>query len=186
MDLKQHRDLISEAQTSREKLVLEKLAYARDGLEPVMSKATVDLHYGVLSKGYVDRYNNREGDDAFNYGGAILHNMYWATLQPPSTANKPHGASEELINKKFGSYEKFKKEFISKAKALQGSGWCYMDVKGNISTLPNQGFKKSIRMALPIDMWEHSYLLDTNKDRYLEGIWKIINWSIVNDRLQGE
>lgn len=183
--LKKLKDYIVETETSRPTLSLEKLPYARDGLEPVMSKATVDLHYGVLSKGYVDRYNNREGDDAFNYGGAILHNMYWATLQQSSTANRPQGASEELINKRFGSYEKFKQEFISKAKALQGSGWCYMDVKGNISTLPNQGFKKSMRIALPIDMWEHSYLLDTNKDKYLEGIWRIINWSTVNDRLQG-
>jgi Fe-Mn family superoxide dismutase len=184
--LKELKDFIAEAESSRPTLVLEKLPYARDALEPVMSKATVDLHYGVLSKGYVDRYNNKEGDDAFNFGGATLHNMYWATLQPSSTGNRPSGASEELINKKFGSYEKFKQEFIAKAKSLQGSGWCYMDVKGNIATLPNQAFKKTMRIALPIDMWEHSYLLDTSKDKYLDGIWRIINWSIVNDRLQGE
>jgi Fe-Mn family superoxide dismutase len=184
--LKELKDFIAEAESSRPTLVLEKLPYARDALEPVMSKATVDLHYGVLSKGYVDRYNNKEGDDAFNFGGATLHNMYWATLQSPSTGNRPSGASEELINKKFGSYEKFKEEFIAKAKSLQGSGWCYMDVKGNIATLPNQAFKKTMRIALPIDMWEHSYLLDTSKDKYLDGIWRIINWSIVNDRLQGE
>ena len=184
--LKKHRDIIVEADASRPKLVLEKLPYARDALQPIMSKETVDLHYGVLSKGYVDRYNAKEGDDDFNYGGAILHNMYWATLQPPSAGNIPQGASAELIDKKYGSYEKFKEEFISKAKSLQGSGWCYMDVKGNIATLPNQGFKKTMKIALPIDMWEHSYLLDTTKDKYLKDIWRIINWSIVNDRLQGE
>ena len=184
--LQKYRNIIKEADTARPKLVLEKLPYARDALEPVMSKSTVDLHYGVLSKGYVDRFNNKEGDDAFNFGGATLHNMYWATLQPPSSSNRPTGASEELINKKFGSYEKFKNEFISKAKELQGSGWCYMDVKGNIATLPNQAFKKTMQIALPVDMWEHSYLLDTSKDKYLDGIWRIINWSIVNDRLQGE
>jgi len=184
--LKELKDFISEAESSRPTLVLEKLPYDRTALAPVMSKETIDLHYGVLSKGYVDRFNNKEGDDDFNFGGATLHNMYWATLQPPSTANRPTGASEELINNKFGSYEKFKEEFISKAKSLQGSGWCYMDVKGNIATLPNQAFKKTMRIALPIDMWEHSYLLDTSKDKYLDGIWRIINWSIVNDRLQGE
>jgi len=184
--LKELKDFISEAESSRPTLVLEKLPYDRTALAPVMSKETIDLHYGVLSKGYVDRFNNKEGDDDFNFGGATLHNMYWATLQPPSTANRPTGASEELINNKFGSYEKFKEEFISKAKSLQGSGWCYMDVKGNIATLPNQAFKKTMRIALPIDMWEHSYLLDTSKDKYLDGIWRIISWSIVNDRLQGE
>lgn len=184
--LKELKDFIVEAESSREKLVLEKLPYSEGALEPVMSKETVALHYGVLSKGYVDRYNNKEGDDDFNYGGAVLHNLYWATLQSPSSGNRPQGASAELIDKKYGSYEKFKSEFITKAKSLQGSGWCYMDVKGNIGLIPNQGFKKNMKIALPIDMWEHSYLLDTNKDKYLDGIWRIINWSIVNDRLQGE
>ena len=184
--LKELKDIITEAESSRETLVLEKLPYDRTALEPVMSKDSVDLHYGVLSKGYVDRYNNKEGDDAFNYGGAVLHNLYWQSLQAPSSANRPSGASEELINDKFGSYQKFKEQFIAKAKELQGSGWCYMDVKGKIGIIPNQGFKQGMRIALPIDMWEHSYLLDTTKDKYLNSIWRIINWSIVNDRLQGE
>jgi len=184
--LKELKDFIAEAESKRETLVLEKLPYDRSALEPVMSKETIDLHYGVLSKGYVDRYNNKEGDDAFNYGGAVLHNLFWQTLQAPSSANRPSGASEELINSKFGSYEKFKDEFIAKAKELQGSGWCYMDVKGKIGLIPNQGFKQGMKIALPIDMWEHSYLLDTTKDKYLNSIWQIINWSIVNDRLQGE
>ena len=107
-------------------------------------------------------------------------------LQSPSSGNKPLGASEELINTKFGSYEKFKNEFIEKAKSLQGSGWCYMDVKGKLGLIANQDFKKGTQIAFLIDMWEHSYLLDSTKDKYLENIWRIINWPIVNDRIQGE
>jgi len=184
--LKELKDLIVEAETKRATLVLNPLPYARDALEPVMSKATVDLHYGVLSKGYVDRYNNKEGDDRFNYGGAHLHNLFWAHLQPPSSGNKPDGASEELINKKFKSFENFKEKFIETAKKLQGSGWVYMDVSGKIDTIPNQDFKRGTEIVMLVDMWEHSYLLDTDKNKYLDNIWRIINWSVINDRLTGE
>jgi len=184
--LEKYRNIVVEAQTKREKLVLEKLPYERNALEPVMSKETIDLHYGVLSKGYVDRYNNKEGDDKFNYGGAVLHNLYWASLQPPKGNNKPHGASEELINKKYGSFTEFKNEFMASAKSIQGSGWAYMDTKGDIHTIANQDFIPGTKIAFLTDMWEHAYLLDSNKDKYLDSIWRIVNWSTVNDRLQGE
>lgn len=184
--LKKYRDLIKEAESKRAKLVLNPLPYARDALEPVMSKETLDLHFSKLSKGYVDRYNNKEGDDTFNFGGAHLHNLFWPMLQSPSSGNKPSGASQELINDKFGSFEKFKEQFIEKAKSLQGSGWCYMDINGKLGLIANQDFKPGTQIAFLVDMWEHAYLLDTTKDKYLDNIWRIINWSIVNDRLQGE
>jgi len=184
--LKELKDIIIETEKQRPTLVLNSLPYSRDALEPVMSKESIDLHYAKLSKGYVDRYNNKEGDDTFNFGGAHLHNLFWPMLQSPSSGNKPLGASEELINTKFGSYEKFKNEFIEKAKSLQGSGWCYMDVKGKLGLIANQDFKKGTQIAFLVDMWEHSYLLDSTKDKYLENIWRIINWPIVNDRIQGE
>ena len=184
--LKELKDLIVESEKSRPVLVLNKLPYARDALEPVMSKETVDLHYGVLSKGYVDRYNKKEGDDTFNFGGAHLHNLWWEMLQPPSSSNKPKDASLELIEKKFETFEKFKEKFKDKAKGIKGSGWCYMDVNGKIDTIANQDFKKGTEIIFLVDMWEHSYLLDTTKDKYLDSIWRIINWSIVNNRLTGE
>ena len=50
-------------------------------LSPVLSKDNVDYHYNVLSKGYVDRYNKKEGDPKFNYGGAMLHNLFWTQVK---------------------------------------------------------------------------------------------------------
>ena len=43
-------------------------------VSPVLSKATIDLHYNKLAKGYAQRYNDKEGDRDFNYAGAFLHN----------------------------------------------------------------------------------------------------------------
>ena len=63
------------------KLELTKLPYNTGDLAPVLSKDNVEYHYNVLSKGYVNRYNNQEGDPKFNYGGAMLHNLFWSQLK---------------------------------------------------------------------------------------------------------
>jgi Fe-Mn family superoxide dismutase len=45
-----------------------------------------------------------------------------------------------------------------------------------------------MKIALLIDWWEHAWALDyqQNKAKYLNNIWRIIDWSVVNDRLIGE
>ena len=59
-DIKQWIQLF-EAKQSREKtLVLEPLPYGMGDLDPVLSRANVEYHYGVLSRGYVNRYNAGE------------------------------------------------------------------------------------------------------------------------------
>jgi hypothetical protein len=62
---------------------LAKLPYKKDELEPVMSEATIDYHYGKLARGYVDRFNKGEGDSYFNESGAFLHNIFFPNLMVP-------------------------------------------------------------------------------------------------------
>jgi Fe-Mn family superoxide dismutase len=40
-------------------------------------------------------------------------------------------------------------------------------------------------VAVIIDMWEHAYMIDygADKEKYLKDVWKIINWQVVNARL---
>ena len=76
-----------------------KLPYKLGDLSPVLSKNNVDYHYNVLTKAYVRRYNEGEGDPDFNYGGAKLHNLFWSQLHKRKPGNKPSGAIKELINK---------------------------------------------------------------------------------------
>ena len=89
-------------QHQKGELNLNKLPYKRNELAPVMSEATLDYHHGKLAKGYVERFNAKEGDAYFNESGAYLHNVFFPQLQPPKGTNKPTGAVEALINKKFG------------------------------------------------------------------------------------
>ena len=179
-DLKRFIDL---TESTREKLVLEPLPYSRTDLAPVMSKETIDYHYGKLAKGYVDRYNRSEGDDRFNQAGAFLHNIFFPQLKAPAGGNRPTGASLEFINKKFGSFDDMKAEFETTAMAIQGSGWVYLSRNGKIKTITNHEMRSDI--ILLIDFWEHAWSLDyqADKAKYLNNIWRAIDWSVINDRI---
>ena len=179
--------IIMEVTEKEQELSLEKLPYNTGDLSPVLSKDNVDYHYNVLSKGYVDRYNAGEGDPDFNYGGAKLHNLWWAQLKKPAGSNTPSGSILELIKDKYSDYKKFQEELVKTAMGIQGSGWVYLSKKGELKTTPNQSFKKDILM--PIDMWEHSFSDYTTegkecKKKYLTSVMKIINWEVINNRLQ--
>ena len=155
-----------------------KLPYDKQDLVPVMSKDTIDYHYGKLYKGYVDKANKGEGGD-FQIAGAFLHSLYFPQFKKPSGSNKPTGASKELIN----DFDKFKDDFTKTAMGIQGSGWIYMDTSGTIKTIKDHKVVKNI--ALLVDWWEHAWALDyqADKAKYLVNTWKIINWNIINDRI---
>ena len=184
-DIKQWIQLF-EAKQSREKtLVLEPLPYGMGDLDPVLSRANVEYHYGVLSRGYVNRYNAGEGDPDFNYGGAKLHNLFWAQLQAPRGSNLPQGTIKEFINEHHKDLDSFKETLLLTTMKLQGSGWVYLSRSGEIKTTPNQTYRTDI--LLPLDLWEHSFMdyvpAKDAKKRYITNIFKIINWSVINDRL---
>ena len=166
----------------------DSLKFNKGDLHPVMSKETLDYHYTGLASKYFDRYNRGEGDPKFNYGGAMLHNLFFRNLKAPGGTNKPIDQSRELIDKKYGDFDKFKEAFEKEAMSIQGSGWVYMDTKGKINIIHNHEYQKGMKIALLIDWWEHAWALDYQQDKakYLDNIWKIIDWNIVNDRLIGE
>lgn len=168
---------------AKEKLVLIDLPYNMNQLNPVMSKNSVDFHYNVLSQGYVDKFNNAEGDPKFNKAGAFLHNLWWPQLMEPKVNNQPKGVSLTLIERNHTDWIDFRDTFIQKALALQGSGWLYLSKTGKIEVIHNHEIKNDIVMI--IDVWEHAYYLDYPADRktYMRNIWRCINWNVVNDRI---
>ena len=170
-------------EATKEKLTLAKLPYAKNALAPVMSKKTLDYHYSGLAKAYVDKFNSGEGDAKFNEAGAFLHNIFFPQLQAPTSGNKPSGVSLDLINNKYGSFNKFKEEFTNTAMGIQGSGWIYMTKSGTIKIIKNHAIRTDIAML--VDWWEHAWVLDYEKDKgkYCANFWRIINWDIVNEKL---
>jgi Fe-Mn family superoxide dismutase len=180
--MREHIDLI-EATTRPSKLETTPLPYELNELSPVMSRDTLDYHYEHLAKGYAKRYNEGQGDPDFNRAGSFLHNKFFPQLQPPKGNNKPRGAVLTLIEKKFKNFENFQDQVKEAAMKIQGSGWVYLSTGGDIKTIKNHAVRTDI--ALLIDFWEHAYSLDYQweKEKYLDNIWRIINWDVVNDRL---
>ena len=175
---------LSESKSDRE-LIQDKLKFDRTDLEPVISEAALKYHYDGLASKYFERYNAGEGDADFNYGGAVLHNLYFGNLRDPAAANKPTGQSKSLIDDKYGDFDKFKDDIEKAAMAIQGSGWIYMDANSDIQVIANHEYKSSMKIVLLIDWWEHSWALDYQQDKagYLKNIWRIVDWEVVNIRL---
>jgi Fe-Mn family superoxide dismutase len=164
-------------------LVRERLSYELDDLEPVLSEDAMKYHYNKLHKGYVERFNASEGDPDFNEAGAFLHNVLFPQFKKPVSGSRPHGISSSLIMAHFESFENFKDKFKEVAMGIQGSGWVYLSKKGEIKTIVNHEIKNDI--ALLVDWWEHAWALDYEHDKakYLDNIWRIINWEVINARL---
>jgi Fe-Mn family superoxide dismutase len=184
MHLSIRQDLnLLEASTRPAKLETTPLPYAEKDLEPVMSRATINYHYEHLAKGYARRYNADEGNANFNRAGSFLHNKFFPQLRAAKGANRPRGAVLELIETHFKTYEDFKEAFKIEAMKIQGSGWVYLSTSGAIKTIANHAVRTDI--CVLVDWWEHAWALDyqSDKERYLDNIWKIINWDVCNERL---
>ena len=175
-------DLI-EATTRPAKLETTPLPYAADALAPVLSEDSINYHYEHLARGYAKRYNAGEGNADFNRAGSFLHNKFFPQLRPPRGRNLPRGAVLGLIEEKFKTFDDFKEAFKEAAMKIQGSGWLYLSTGGDIKTIPNHQVRTDI--CVLVDWWEHAWSLDYqwDKERYLDNIWRIIDWDVCNERL---
>lgn len=189
------------------KFTLAKLNYATDALSPVIGQQTIELHYGKHYQGYINNLNNlivgtkfenadistiiKESDGAiFNNAGQTLNHELYFTSFSPNGGGEPTGDFALAINKKFGSFEAFKKEFNQKGATLFGAGWVWLskDDKGDliITQEVNAGnpVKHGLTPILGFDVWEHSYYLDYQNRRpdHLNALWDIIDWEVVAKR----
>lgn len=182
MQIREHINLVEET-TRPAKLETTPLPYGLKDLEPVISRATLEYHYEHLAKNYAHRYNSDQGDREFNRAGSYLHNKLFVQFRTPKVRNRPKGASAELIENTFKTFEDFQSAFKETAMKLQGSGWIYLSTTGEIKTIKNHSVRTDI--ALILDMWEHAFALDWkwDKEGYIDGFWKIIDWNVVNERL---
>ena len=190
--------------------VLPDLPYAYDALEPHISAEIMQLHHDKHHANYVNGANTalealeaeRNGDAnadkiraltknlAFNLGGHTNHSIFWKNMAPNAGGN-PTGAIAEAIDRDFGSFEGFKKQFAAVATGLQGSGWAvlgYDHIAGRliIQQMTDQQGNISVDFTpvLMLDMWEHAFYLQYKnvKADYVEAWWNVVNWDDVNER----
>ncbi len=115
-------------------------------MEPHISERTLHIHHDKHHAKYVATANDMikgthlEHDDvvsiirkSFNTNQALFnnagqsynHDFYWNSMKP-NGGGAPDGKIAALIDKNFGSYGAFRKEFTDAALTAFGSGWAWL------------------------------------------------------------
>ena len=192
---------------------LPPLPYAENALAPVISPGTIGFHYGKHHRTYVDNLNGMvkntpyekmsleevvkasaavSGQAAiFNNAAQVWnHTFYWNGMKAGG-GGKPAGEIGKRIDRDFGSYENFRKEFVGAALGQFGSGWAWLATDGKslkVMKTPNaeNPITQGLTPLLTIDVWEHAYYLDyqnRRKDFVDVSLDKLVNWAFVEKNL---
>jgi len=191
---------------------LPQLPYGYDELQPHISQEQLTLHHQKHHQAYVNSANailerldkaRKEGTDfdvkstlkelSFHIGGHLLHSLFWINIAPPGKGGgKPKGILGTALEKEFGSFERFKKEFSMAATSVEGSGWaalsfCRQTNRPIIMQIEkhNTNVYPMFTILMVIDVWEHAYYLDYKNERakFVDAFWNIVSWDEVNKRL---
>lgn len=194
------------------------LPYKYDALENVIDAMTMEIHYSKHAAAYsknlkeaaaaetvdvnkpleevlakISKYSAKMRN---NGGGHYNHELFWQCMRPKAEGNKPMGNLQLAIDKAFGSFDTFKKQFADAGKTRFGSGWAWLytdkDKNLKIGSTPNQDnplmdisdIKGTPLLAL--DVWEHAYYLKYQNKRadYIENWWQVVNWDFVQQRFE--
>jgi Fe-Mn family superoxide dismutase len=194
---------------------LPPLPYEKTALEPYISERTLHFHYEKHHKGYVDNLNKLVGEKGINglsldelilksasdpelktvFNNAAQdwnHTFYWSSMKKKG-GGEPTGQILELINKNFGSYAEFKKQFIETGTKLFGSGWVWLvqDKDKSLKIVPSSDADLPLihgeKALLTCDVWEHAYYLDyqnLRKDYVQIFLDHLVNWEFANENLK--
>ncbi|MEM4401749.1 MAG: superoxide dismutase [Candidatus Caldarchaeum sp.] len=193
------------------KYTLPSLPYAYNALEPVISAEIMTLHHTKHHQAYVNGANAalerlekaRKGENpenirgilrdlSFNLSGHKLHAVFWPNMAPPGKGGgKPGGVIADQINKDFGDFESFKKQFSDAAKNVEAVGWAVLTYDSESDALVIYQVEKQnfmhppeLPLLLTLDVWEHAYYLQYKNDRasYVDNWWNVVNWEDVDRR----
>ena len=174
------------------------------------SQRQLEEHHGILYKGYVNKLNeirkqmvtvdhgkanqtfsdlrSMKIEETFALNGIKLHEAYFDNMG--GSGGKAVGNILTLIERDFGSYEAWEKDF--KATGLAVRGWVVLGYDLESGTIHNFGSDSHnlgpIWSAVPIlimDTYEHAYMIDYGVKRapYIEAFMNVIDWAVVNERL---
>jgi Fe-Mn family superoxide dismutase len=121
----------------------------------------------------------------------ILHEVFFDSLGDES---EPGTSLKESLSRDFGSYDRWRAEFVAMGKALGGgSGWVLLTWSPRDRKLTNQWASDHCHtMAggtaiLALDMYEHSYHIDygAKAGNYVDVFMAAINWPSVQRAYEG-
>ena len=190
------------------------LPYRYDALEPHIDARTMEFHHDKHHAAYVSNLNKAlEGHDVGhptieellaaldtlpedirtavrnNGGGHANHSLFWSIMSGKG-GGKPRGDLARVIDKDFGSFERFTDEITKLALGRFGSGWAWLCVNPRggllIESSANQDspLMSGRTPILGIDVWEHAYYLKYQNRRadYVKAFFNVVNWDGVTER----
>jgi len=186
------------------------MPYNFSDLEPAMSRDTLVFHFLRHQRVCFDRMlalvrgtelealpldelirvteRNPAQHNIYRYAAEVFnHNLYWNSMRPRG-GGAPNGLVGEQLRARFGSHERFVREFKDAASAHFGSGWLWLVWRAGaleIVTTTNAG-TPLVRGDVPLlarDLGEHAYYLDHQNRRsaYVSAfLEELVHWETAN------
>ena len=195
--------------------ILPNLPYRYNALEPYIDEQTMIIHHTRHHQAYIDKLNgaikgtkfeNMDVNDLIkklndvpenirttirNHGGGHSNHSFFWQIMSDNSGGEPKGAVADAIKSTFGSFEKFKEEFMNAGLNRFGSGWVWLafnNGKLEVYSTANQDspLMEGKTPILGVDVWEHSYYLLYNQRRadYLTAWWNVVNWYQVEENFK--
>ena len=178
---------------------LPQLQFATDALEPYMSAKTLEMHYNVIHRRYVDNLNALikgtflEGvsdlDTIMQLDRKMLkrdprllaiwhnacqhawHSLFWESLEARDPNQEYELPSDDQFDFKW---------FTAEVTEHFGDGWVAWTQFGTVVTI-HETARPPEGTLIVCDIWEHAYLLDHGPERldYVNAFYKIVDWSLL-------
>ena len=184
---------------------LPDLPYPKNALAPHISAETLEFHHDKHHAAYVNNLNKLiEGTEfaslsledvirkatggMFNNAAQIWNHTFYFNCLSPDGGGQPKGDLAAAIDKAFGSFDEFHKQFTNSAATNFGSGWTWLVKNGsggveivNTSNAHTPVTDPKMHPLLTLDVWEHAYYIDYRNARpkYIEAFWNVCNWDYV-------
>lgn len=170
-----------------------------------ISKRTMEEHY-ELYKGYVNKYNeimqklgsvdlksanqvysdlrSLKVDLSFAIGGVKNHEIYFEHLG--GKGGKPEGKLADLIQRDFGSFEKWQADMKATGVAARGWVWLAWDwdwqrFSNYLGDAQNTFPVWNATPVVALDTYEHAYWIDYGRNRgnYIDAFFKNLDWGVI-------
>jgi superoxide dismutase, Fe-Mn family len=190
-----------------------RIPYNFADLEPAMSRDTLVFHFLRHQRVCYDRMlamsrgtqfesltleelvrvteRNPAHHTLYRYAAEVWnHDLFWRSMRPRG-GGAPSGLAAQHIAARFGTYERFTREFRDAASAHFGSGWLWLvwrDATLQIVTTSNAAtpLVRGDTALLALDLWEHAYYLDHQNRRaaYVNAFpEELVSWEDANSAL---
>jgi Fe-Mn family superoxide dismutase len=190
---------------------LPPLPWAKNALEPFMSRETIEYHYEKHHRGYLTKLEaaiagkpqaaesleqviRGSTGSVFNAAAQVWnHTFFWSGMEPRG-GGEPGGDLGHRLRDAFGSFADFREQFVSAGTACFGSGYVWLVAArgGALRVVATANADNPLTTpAVPLlgcDLWEHAYYLDYRnaRGRFLETFLdRLVHWDRVGDLLRG-